>query len=159
MPKKKQEKNNKKKTSIKSKNFLEKLKNLVRKPDFLFVVGVVFLALLAGRYLLIPGYFNMHDDLQMMRQLAMEECFRDWQIPCRWTPHMGYGFGFPLFNYYPPLPYLVGEIFRLVGFSFVETVKLTFLISFVLSVGKNFLGSPWGTFICGLLYLGAIPLA
>ncbi|OGY14809.1 MAG: hypothetical protein A3A58_01415 [Candidatus Blackburnbacteria bacterium RIFCSPLOWO2_01_FULL_41_27] len=133
MPKKKQEKNNKKKTSIKSKNFLEKLKNLVRKPDFLFVVGVVFLALLAGRYLLIPGYFNMHDDLQMMRQLAMEECFRDWQIPCRWTPHMGYGFGFPLFNYYPPLPYLVGEIFRLVGFSFVETVKLTFLISFVLS--------------------------
>lgn len=94
---------------------------------------VVVLGLIAGRDLLRPGYFNMHDDLQMMRQLAMEECFRDLQIPCRWTPHMGYGFGFPLFNYYPPLPYLIGEIFRVVGNSFVDAVKYTFLLSIVAS--------------------------
>jgi hypothetical protein len=98
-----------------------------------FILLVVLLALWAGWHLLRPGYFKMHDDLQMMRQLAMENCFYDGQIPCRWTQHMGYGFGFPLFNYYPPLPYLIGQIFRIVGFSFVTTVKLTFLFSLIVS--------------------------
>jgi uncharacterized membrane protein len=91
----------------------------------------------------------MHDDLQMMRQLEMEKCFLDGQIPCRWVPDMGYGYGFPLFNFYPPLPYLVGEVFRLMQFSFVNTVKLTFALSFILSgltmyfLAKEFFGR-WG---------------
>ncbi|MBI2268173.1 MAG: hypothetical protein HYU80_01855 [Candidatus Blackburnbacteria bacterium] len=103
---------------------------LVRDP---LLILVVLLGLWAGWWLLKPGYFNMHDDLQMMRQLAMEGCFKDLQFPCRWTQYMGYGFGFPLFNYYPPLPYLVGEVIRLAGFSFVTTVKITFLLSVVIS--------------------------
>ena len=59
------------------------------------VVLVVIFGLLASRDLLMPGYFPMHDDLQMMRQLEMDKCFRDGQIPCRWVPDMGYGYGFP----------------------------------------------------------------
>ena len=82
--------------------------NLVRKlissPNFWPLIIILAFALLAGRTLLTPGYFIMHDDLQMMRQLEMEKCFLDRQIPCRWIPDMGYGFGFPLFNFYPPLP-------------------------------------------------------
>lgn len=101
--------------------------------EFLPFLVVVFLGVLAGRILLTPGYFNMHDDLQMMRQLEMEKCFKDGQIPCRWVPDMGYGYGFPLFNYYPPLPYLVGQVIRILGFSFVDTAKLTFFLSFILS--------------------------
>lgn len=116
----------------KSKNFI--IRVLYRfKRDWLYLILIFISALLAGRSLLTPGYFNMHDDLQMLRQRAMEECILDLQIPCRWTPHMGYGFGFPLFNYYPPLPYMVGELFRIVGFSYVDTVKLVFLLSFILS--------------------------
>ena len=103
----------------------------LKKDPYVFVV--LLIALLAGWWLLRPGYFNIHDDLQMMRQLAMEKCFADFQIPCRWTQYMGYGYGFPLFNFYPPLPYLVGEVFRLFQFSFVTTVKLTFLLSFLIS--------------------------
>jgi hypothetical protein len=99
------------------------------RPNVWPVVIVIFFALLAGRHLLTPGYFNMHDDLQLMRQLSMEKCFLDFQIPCRWIPDMGYGYGYPLFNFYPPLPYLVGQAIRLIGFSFIDTVKITFLIS------------------------------
>lgn len=115
------------------------------KIDF-FLLSALILALLAGRWLLKPGYFNMHDDLQLMRQLAMEECIKDFQIPCRWTRHMGYGFGFPLFNYYPPFPYIFGEIFRLIGFSFINTVKLTFLFSFLASGATMYLFAKefWG---------------
>lgn len=109
------------------------LKNLFKSSNFWPLIIVLFFALLAGRTLLTKGYFNMHDDLQLMRQLEMEKCFKDLQIPCRWVPDMGYGFGFPLFNFYPPLPYLIGQVFRTVGFSFVDTIKIVFLLSFLVS--------------------------
>lgn len=116
---------------------MKRLKRLITKtvksPDFLPVVAVLAVGFVASLALTRPGYFNMHDDLQMLRQLAMEECIRDGQIPCRWTRHMGYGFGFPLFNFYPPLPYLVGQGIRFLGFSFVDTAKYAFLLSFILS--------------------------
>jgi len=138
---------------------MRKIINLV-KSDFLSYLLIIVIGLLAGRWLLQPGYFNMHDDLQMMRQLAMHECFRDLQIPCRWTPHMGYGFGFPLFNYYPPLPYLVGEVIKVLGFSFVDTVKATFLLSFLISgltmyiLSREFWGRAGG-FLSAVFYIWA----
>lgn len=109
------------------------VKKLIRSKEFVPILVVLIVGLWASFPLTRPGYYNMHDDLQMLRQLAIEECILDGQIPCRWTKHMGYGFGFPLFNFYPPLPYLVGQGIRVLGFSFVETAKLTFLASFVLS--------------------------
>lgn len=125
------------------------------------VLIVVIFAVLAGRTLIFQkGYFNMHDDLQMMRQLEMEKCFFDGQIPCRWVPDMGYGFGFPLFNYYPPLPYLIGEIFRIFGFSFLETVKLTAALSFIISgiamylLAKEFYGHIGGV-LSAIFYIWA----
>ncbi|MCX6705964.1 MAG: hypothetical protein NTV24_02555, partial [Candidatus Woesebacteria bacterium] len=133
----------------------------MKKNKLLFPIFIViFAALLAGRTLLTSGYFKMHDDLQMMRQLEMEKCFLDLQIPCRWIPDMGYGFGFPLFNYYPPLPYLVGELFRVVGFSFVDTAKLVFLISFIFSgitmyfFSKEFFGKVGGV-LSSVFYIWA----
>jgi len=133
----------------------------MKKNKLLFPIFIViFAALLAGRTLLTSGYFKMHDDLQMMRQLEMEKCFLDLQIPCRWISDMGYGFGFPLFNYYPPLPYLVGELFRVVGFSFVDTAKLVFLISFIFSgitmyfFSKEFFGKVGGV-LSSVFYIWA----
>src|SRR3989339_111044 len=96
-------------------------RKIVHSKDFIPLTLIFIFSLLAVRTLLLPGYFPMHDDLQMMRQLQMEKCFVDGQIPCRWVPDMGYGLGYPLFNFYPPLPYLVGEGIRLVGYSFVAT--------------------------------------
>lgn len=125
------------------------------------VLIVLVAGILASRTLLFQkGYFNMHDDLQMMRQLSMEKCFLDGQIPCRWVPDMGYGYGFPLFNFYPPLPYLVGEVFRVLGFSFVATVKLTFALSIILSglamyfLAKEFFGKSGGV-VSAIFYIWA----
>jgi hypothetical protein len=136
------------------------LKKLFKSKNFWPIVIVVFTAILAGHSLLTPGYFRMHDDLQMMRQLEMEKCFLTLQIPCRWVPDMGYGFGFPLFNYYPPLPYLMGELFRLVSFSFVDTVKIVFLLSFIFSgvsmyfFSKEFFGKAGGV-LSSVFYIWA----
>lgn len=126
----------------------------------LFFWLVIAVGFLAARGLIGSGYFNMHDDLQMMRQLEMEKCFLDLQIPCRWVPDMGYGFGFPLFNFYPPLPYLFGEVFRLLQFTFVDTAKALFVVAFVASgvtmylFSKEFLGK-FGGFVASVFYIWA----
>lgn len=136
------------------------IKKLFSHSGFFPLLIVIFAAVLAGRTFLTPGYFNMHDDLQMMRQLEMEKCFLDGQIPCRWVPDMGYGFGFPLFNYYPPLPYLVGEIFRFFHFSFVDTAKILFLLAFIASgvtmyfLAKEFFGR-YGGVVSAIFYVWA----
>lgn len=103
--------------------------------NHLYLLIIVFILIAPAFYFFLkPGiYWNMHDDMQMIRQLEMEKCLIDGQIPCRWTPDLGYGYGFPLFNYYPPLPYIIGEPFRLLGFSFASTVKLTAFLQITLS--------------------------
>lgn len=105
-----------------------------------------------------PGiYWNMHDDMQLVRQLEMEKCLFDGQIPCRWVPDLGYGYGYPLFNFYPPLPYYLGETFRLFGFSFITTIKLTAALQFLISalgmylLANRFYGTIGGI-ISALLY-------
>jgi len=84
-------------------------------------------------------YWNMHDDMQPVRQLEFDKCLKDGQIPCRWTPDLGYGYGYPLFNYYPPLPYIIGEIWHLFGFSFLASIKLTAICQFVFSALSMYL--------------------
>jgi hypothetical protein len=81
----------------------------------------------------------MHDDMQMIRQLQLEKCLQDGQIPCRWVPDLGNGYGYPLFNFYPPLPYIVGQSFRTLGFSFADSVKLATATQFVLASSFMFL--------------------
>ena len=124
----------------------------------LFVI--LLFSLLASRNLFKSGYFPMHDDLQMMRQLELEKCFLDGQIPCRWVPDMGYGFGVPLFNFYPPLPYLIGETFRILGFAFTATARLTFALSIIASgitmyfLAKEFFGRIGGV-LSSIFYIWA----
>jgi len=138
-----------------------KILKILRNKNFIPLLVLLVFAFLAARHLVFEkGYFMMHDDLQMMRQLEMDKCFRDGQIPCRWAPDMGFGFGFPLFNYYPPLPYLIGEAVHLIGFSFLETVKVAFALSLILSgitmyfLSKEFFGRIGGV-LSGVFYLWA----
>ena len=100
---------------------------------------VIIISIPAFFALLKPGYYNMHDDMQIIRQLELEKCLKDGQIPCRWTPDLGYGYGYPLFNFYPPMPYFVGQIFRTFGVSFIWSVKLTAVLQIILSAIFMFL--------------------
>lgn len=110
--------------------------------------------------LIRPGFYPMQDDLQAFRVEQMVKCLNDFQIPCRWIPDMGYGYGFPLFNFYPPLPYLIGEIFRVFGFSFVNVIKIVFALSIIASgVGMYFLAKEFfgkvGGVVSAIFYIWA----
>lgn len=107
-----------------------------------------------------PGYFFMHDDIQVMRLFEMEQCFLDGQLPCRWAANMGSNFGLPLFNFYAPLPYYLGMVFRLLGLSFTATVKVLFGLSLGLSgifmylLSRELFGKLGGI-VAAVLYLYA----
>lgn len=104
------------------------------------IISIVVLGLSITWPLFLPGYFSHHDDLQVMRIFEMRRCFADLQIPCRWVPDMGFGNGFPLFNYYNVLPYYLGGIFSFV-FGFIGSAKILFFIpAFLGGVFMYFLG-------------------
>lgn len=101
------------------------MKNIIR-HNFPILI-ILFLTVFISWPTFLPGYFSHHDDLQVMRIVEMRKCILDLQIPCRWVSDMGYGNGYPLFNYYAPLPYFIGA---LVSFftGFLISAKLFFAI-------------------------------
>ena len=132
----------------------------MQKTSWPWVFLILILSFFSFKSLLRPGYFPMHDDMQAMRVLQMDKCVKDGQIPCRWVPDMGYEYGYPQFIFYSPLPYYVMEGFHLLGFSFLDSVKAGFALSFILSgltmflLGKALWGNLGG-FISAIFYIYA----
>jgi hypothetical protein len=124
------------------------------KKDLLLLL---LLLLPAVSWLLQPGYFSMHDDLQSTRQMEMDKCISNGQIPCRWVLDLGYGFGYPLFNFYPPLPYLIGQPFRWLGFQYIDIIKIVGILGFTFCalsmylLGREFWGQRGGI-LASLIY-------
>ena len=116
-----------------------------------YLLGLL-LVLPSFYWLFNTNYWNMHDDMQILRQLELEKCLDAGQFPCRWSPDPGYQFGYPLLNFYPPLPYLFGQIFRSAGFSFVMSIKMVAVLQFVFSYSAMYaLGLFLGGGLTGLL--------
>jgi hypothetical protein len=109
--------------------------------------------------LFIPGYFSHHDNLQVMRIFEMRKCLIDFQIPCRWVPDMGYGNGYPLFNFYGPLAYYIGAAASFV-LGYIGAAKLLFFLPLVFGglgmflLAKELFGKIPGV-IAAVLYLFA----
>ncbi len=105
-----------------------------------------------------PGFMPMHDDLQVLRLVEVHKCVLDLQIPCRWVPDAGFGYGYPLMEFYPPMPYYPMELMVLLGFGFFFPVKVMFALAFVLSglgmylLAKEFFGK-WGGMLAAVLYV------
>lgn len=109
------------------------IKFLDSKSQLFWVIVVAVFTIPTFYQLVRPGFFFMHDDLQAFRVHQMFECFKDFQIPCRWVPDMGYQFGYPQFLFYPPSVYYLGAIFHLFGIAIVDSVKILFILGLVLS--------------------------
>lgn len=110
--------------------------------------------------LLRPGYFSMMDEMHVFRLDQFDKCLTDGQIPCRYIQGGGLGYGYPLYNYYSPLAYIISEIFHLSGFSLINSLKLTFSLCHILGVLGMFYFSSlffgnFGGFISGVLFLFA----
>lgn len=119
---------------------------------FIFVFLVIILSFGAIRPLLVPGFFPMHDDTQPARVYEMAKALSFGQFPVRWVGELGYGFGYPLFNFYAPLPYYIGGIFNLMGFDILVATKIMFIVGILLAgVSMYFLGREMVGDIAGLV--------
>ena len=127
---------------------------------FFWIFLVIAISFFSFNSLLRAGYIPMHDDMQPVRLLQLDKCLKDGQIPCRWVPDLGYGYGYPLFIFYSPLAYYVMEIIHLTGFSILTSIKIGFIFSFIFSgltmflFGKALWGK-WGGLVSSAFYVYA----
>lgn len=102
----------------------------------------------------------MHDDTQVGRVISMGKALRNGQFPVRWVSDLGYGYGYPIFNFYGPLPYYVGGTLYALGISGILATKIMFFIGIVGSglaiyfLLSRFVGTG-GALLGALLYLYA----
>ncbi len=121
-----------------------------------FIIGLLITASLLWPLFVAP-FFTHHDDVQVIRTHQMVKCFYDLQFPCRWVPDLGGLYGYPLFNYYAPLPYYISGMVFLITGSYIFAAKFLFGAAFLLSyifmflLGRKLWGN-WGGLISGVLY-------
>lgn len=103
------------------------------KKDIIATLIIIVATIVLSLPLMVPGLFTIHDDQQIARLFLFDQALKGGQFPPRWVDQLGFGFGYPLFIFYPPLVYFLGEAFHLLGFSYIDSVKLVFSTSIVLS--------------------------
>lgn len=109
---------------------------------FIAILFVCILSIRALTPIAKNGFFPMHDDTQVGRVVVMGKALQQGQFPVRWVSDLGYGYGYPIFNFYGPLPYYVGGIFYAIGFKGLIATKLMFIMGVLLAaVSMYLLGS------------------
>ena len=124
----------------------------------MFPIVYFILSIFAILPLLSPGFFPMHDDTQVARVFEMAKSLSDGMFPVRWVEDLGYGAGYPIFNFYSALPYYIGGILTALGISALDSTKLIFIIALVGSgasmffLVKEFFGKLGGL-VSSIIYL------
>lgn len=126
-----------------------------------YLVLVVILISVPAFYKMLPyGIYSMQD-FHLFRLFEFNKCVEALQIPCRWSPDAGLGYGEPLFNFYGQGTYLIGQIFHLLGASFIDSTKMLFILSLAGSALAMFLLSKtiwknnWSAILSTVIYLYA----
>src|SRR5258708_28332007 len=126
----------------------------------IFLIIIFLLSIPTFAKMVRPGIYSMQD-FHYFRLFEFDKCIKALQIPCRWAPDAGLSYGEPLFNFYTQVPYAVGEIIHLIGFQLVDSLKITFILSLILSgismffLSRQIWKSELGGFFSALFYIYA----
>lgn len=102
----------------------------------------------------------MHDDTQVARVSEMKNALSDGVFPVRWVENLGYGYGYPIFNFYAPFAYYVGGLINVVGFDSLIATKVMIGLGTILAgvfmylLAREFWGKL-GALVSGVLYIYA----
>ncbi len=132
-----------------------------RLRNLLPLLVILLLSFFTWRPLLSAGFFTMHDDQQLARLFELDKSLKAGQFPVRWVPDLGFGLGYPLFNFYPPLTYYLGELSHVtLQTGFIDSTKVVWFLAFVGSavsmyfLSREFFGKAGGV-VSALFYLYA----
>ncbi len=97
-----------------------------------------------------PSYLSSHDGLHHLYRLVdLDWAVRGGVLYPRWLPNLGFGYGYPVLNYYAPLSYYVAELFHILGAGYIDAIKLAYAV--------GFLGSGAAMYLFAKEHLGQIP--
>lgn len=122
---------------------------------FLLFTFLIFPSILP---LFRSDFFKMHDFTHVARLVELDKAIKDGHFPPCWSKDLGWGYGMPLFHFYAPLPYYLAELFHLIGFNFLNSIKIVFASTFFLGfagmflLAKKFWGR-WGAFLAALAFV------
>lgn len=138
-------------------------KNMILTNFFKRNFGLILVLLLsfwAIKPFFISGFFPTHDNVQVARVFEMGKVLKSGIFPVRVVPDLGYGYGYPIFNFYAPLAYYIGGVFILLGFDALLATKIMMALGVVLAgvfmyfLTREFFGELGGL-VSGLFYLYA----
>ncbi len=137
---------------------MQKLIKFVKNNYFLFLV--ILFSVFSFIRMLKPGMYSTQD-FHLFRLFEFDKCVKSLQIPCRWAPDAGLGYGEPVFNFYGQIPYALGEIYHLIGGTFIDSIKFLFVLSLIGSglsmfyLARNLWKSDWGGLVSAIVYIYA----
>ncbi len=106
----------------------------------------------------LTPYWASHDGLHhIFRLMNFDAGLRSGVLYPRWADQLGFGYGFPVTNYYAPLAYYIAEMFHLLGAGFLDSLKLTYVLGFIISglsmfwLARDFV-QPRAAVLAALLY-------
>lgn len=106
----------------------------MKKIDVLVILFIIFASLFTLKDLFLPGFYTSHDGPhQIVRAYYYHELINNGHFPPRYVFGLNWGFGYPLFIFSYHMPWLIAEIFAKFGLTIIDSVKMTFLIGFILS--------------------------
>jgi uncharacterized membrane protein len=123
------------------------------KMIIIFLLIISFLPLLS---LLHSGLPLTHDGQDHVARIAnFYQSLTEGNMIPRWANNLNWGYGHPILMFLYPLPSYIASVFRLIGFSFVDSTKLVFGITYILSILTMYVwvSNKWGK-LSGLI--GAI---
>lgn len=106
----------------------------MKKIDWLIFFFIILTSVYTLKDLFIPGFYTSHDGPhQIVRLYYFDQAIKSGQFPPRWASGLLNGFGYPLFIFSYHLPWFMAELLHLSGLSIIDSVKMTFLLGFILS--------------------------
>lgn len=115
-------------------------------------ITLTIITVLAVAGLFNSQYFSIHDDQHIARLYLLDQAIKQGSIYPRFVGGLGFNFGYPLFNFYPPLIYYVSEFFHLIGFNLLWSLKLMIVFgTLISSIGMYLLGKKLFNKRAGLL--------
>lgn len=121
----------------------------LRYPSVVLLVAVSALSAIGWWRLLLPDFpFTYDGDLHIARVLHMEHELKSGQFPVRWGSEQAWGYGYPTFNFYYPLPYYLAALLHMLGLSAAFALKALAIAGLILgAVGM----ALWARAVWGLL--------
>ncbi len=96
----------------------------------------------------------------VFRLFSLDRALRGGHIGARWQAEEGFGYGFPVLNFYAPLSYYFGLLFHRLGAGFATSFEWTLAAGLVLSAvamylcARELLGR-WGSALAAVAYAWA----